>query len=324
MSVVAEVLRSGQRATAPLVSVVISTRNHAALLPNTIHAVLTQDMVDPIELIVVDNASTDETASVMRWALQWAPRPSTYVRLHRDLGAAGGRNVGIAFAHGAFIAFTDSDCTPSARWLRNALQGFADPQVGIVQGRTVPARTGTPLFEHHIETREIDGHFSTSNVVYRRQALDGRRFDPACWYWEDTDLGWRVRRSGWKSAFAGDAVVAHAVIPLSPLRWMLWPRRYANWPAKAARYPEFRRHLFLRTWVRPLHLLFDLALLGLVLARWRPVGLLLTAPYAVAFARTRGLRGRFPPAKLGAYLAADIVSFCSLVAGSIRYRSLVL
>ena len=172
MPVVAEVLRSGQLATAPLVSVVISTRNHAALLPDTVHAVLAQDIVEPIELIVVDNASTDTTASVMRRALQWTPRASTYLRLHRDLGAAGGRNVGIAFAHGAFIAFTDSDCTPSAGWLRTMIRAFADPQVGIVQGRTVPARTGTPLFEH--PARQPAGGVEEHRVVEQVQRLQRR------------------------------------------------------------------------------------------------------------------------------------------------------
>jgi glycosyltransferase involved in cell wall biosynthesis len=101
------------------------------------------------------------------------------VRLEHDLGAAGGRNVGISLARGAFIAFTDSDCTPSAGWLRAAMRAFDDQQVGIVQGRTIPARPQAPLFEHHIETGRMDGHFSTSNVVYRREAIKRLRFDPA-------------------------------------------------------------------------------------------------------------------------------------------------
>ncbi len=90
----------------------------------------------------------------------------------------------------------------------------------------------------------LDGSFSTSNVVYRREAPGALRFDPECKYWEDVDLGWRVLAMGWKARFAPEAVVGHEVMPLRPVQWMLWPRRFANWPAKAARYPGFRRHLF--------------------------------------------------------------------------------
>jgi hypothetical protein len=181
-----------------------------------------------------------------------------------------------------------------------------------------------PLFEHHIETKRLDGHFSTSNIVYRRTSLAGLRFDPRCWYWEDTDLAWRVIESGWQATFADAARVAHQIIPLSPLRWLLWPRRYSNWPAKAARYPAFRQHLFLGVWVRPLHLLFDLALLGVALGRWRPAALAAALPYALTFGSVRGVRGRFPPAKVAAGVGWDLVAFVSLVAGSIRHRALVL
>ena len=107
------------------------------------------------------------------------------------------------------------------------------------------------MFSHFIETRRFDSSFSTSNVVYRRAALDGHRFDAHCSYWEDTDLGFRVRNDGWDFAFADDALVYHQVVPQTAPAWLLWPRRYANWPAKTARYPEFRNTLFLRVWGRP-------------------------------------------------------------------------
>jgi len=77
-------------------------------------------------------------------------------------------------------------------------------------------------------------------------------------------------------------------------------------------------------WVSPLHMWFDLAVLGVLIAPWQPLTLLLTAPYAVRFARTRSLRGRFPPAKLLAHVAWDTTSLASLMAGSIRHRALVL
>jgi len=80
----------------------------------------------------------------------------------------------------------------------------------------------------------------------------------------------------------------------------------------------------LGVWVSPLHMWFDLAVLGVLIAPWQPLTLLLAAPYAVRFARTRSLRGRFPPAKLLAHVAWDTTVLASLMAGSIRHRALVL
>ena len=237
---------------APAVSVVVSTRNHARYLGDTLDAIEAQSLHD-LELVLVDNASSDETQTVVRDFLDRTTRPVTYLRFTADHGPAVGRSAALERVRGEFVAFTDSDCVPSAGWLDAAVRAFAarDEAVGIVQGRTECYEPTSPMFSHFIETRRFDSSFSTSNVVYRRAALDGHEFDRRCSYWEDTDLGFRVRADGWRVAFADDALVYHQVVPQTVLEWLLWPRRYANWPAKAARYPEFRRTLFLRVWVDP-------------------------------------------------------------------------
>ncbi len=309
----------------PMVSVVVSTRNHGRYLPETLAAIAAQD-VESLELILVDNASTDETEVLARTFAVETTLPFIYVRLTSDRGPAVGRNHGIDRARGRFVAFTDSDCIPSVGWAREALAVFSRPSLGIVQGRTECYETRAPMFSHFIETRRFDSSFSTSNVVYRRSALARHQFDASCAYWEDTDLGFRVRADGWEVAFVSDAVVYHQAVPQSARNWLLWPARYANWPAKAARYPEFRRSLFLRVWVRPLHACFDLALVGVgafTIGR-RRLGLILVLPYVAAFARSRGLRGHAPPVKAGLYLVRDGVVFCSLVGGSVRNRTVVL
>ncbi|MDQ6879987.1 MAG: glycosyltransferase [Candidatus Dormibacteraeota bacterium] len=317
-------LQSHQSLEHPYVSVVVSTRNHGRWLSALVKAVMSQNFEGSLELIVCDNASTDNTLAIMRQAVAEAARPITYVRLSRDEGPAGGRNRGLFLARGRFIAFTDSDCVPSPGWLRAVLTGFHQPAVGIVQGKTVGLEPRTPLFSHHIETARLDGHFSTSNIVYRADALQGRWFDPRCCYWEDADLGWRVIAAGWRVVFVQDALVAHQVIPLSPFGWFTWAWKFSKWPAKVQRYPGFRKYLFLGLWVRPLHMLFDLALLGLGLSlRWR-LASLLCLPYLLSFARSRRLSGKFPPAKFAAHVGWDLIAFVSLTASSIRHRSLVL
>jgi len=328
------VTTAGPGAETPLVSVIVSTYRHASWLADTVNALLGQDLQAALQVIVCDDASPDETPSVMQASLAKAesttyagPRSLTYVRLKRNGGPAVGRNVGLDLATGSFLAFTDSDCIPAPGWLRSALAVVEDG-VGVVQGRTRAERGPAPLFEHHIDVSRLDGMFATANVLYRREAIAGLRFDPACWSpsWtmEDADLGWRVIAAGWQARFAEEALVIHRVIPLSARGWLSWQTRLRAFPAVAARHPAFRRHLWLGLWVTPMHLWFELALAGVVLTLWSPFALALTLPYLVAFLRTRGLRGRFPPAKIAAHLAWDSVSFATLAAFSLRHRALVL
>lgn len=110
-----------------LVSVVIPTYNRAHLLGPCIESVLAQTY-RPIEIVVVDDGSTDETPAL---AASFPPEVR-YVR-QANRGVAGARNTGLAHARGEFVAFLDSD----DRWLpfKLALQvAFlkAWPEVGMV------------------------------------------------------------------------------------------------------------------------------------------------------------------------------------------------
>jgi glycosyltransferase involved in cell wall biosynthesis len=315
--------RSPVAEPSPVVSVIIPTRDRVAMLRDAVDAIAQQD-VHNMEVIVIDNASSDETPEMMTRLIAESVIPVTYVRLQRDVGPAGARNVGLDLASGRYIAFTDSDCMPRTQWLSAAIRSFASPTIGVVQGQTVCADASPPLFSHFIETKRLDGSFSTSNIVYRREAIDTLRFDPSRSYWEDTDLGWRVMQRGWSATFARDAIVRHQVVPLSPLRWVLWPIHYWNWPAKASRFPGFRRHLFLGVWVSPLHASFDLALAGVLLSRRDRRMALLTIPYVALFLRSRGLRGRAPLTKAILHVARDTVAFAALSGGSARHGSVVL
>ncbi|MCK5485220.1 MAG: glycosyltransferase family 2 protein, partial [Desulfobacterales bacterium] len=80
-----------------------------------------------VELIVVDDGSTDDTAAVAESA------GATVIRQQNE-GPAAARNRGWKSATGRFICFTDSDCIPTAGWLENLLDGFTDSQVGAVAG----------------------------------------------------------------------------------------------------------------------------------------------------------------------------------------------
>lgn len=319
------VAEGGPRNVVPSVTVVVPTFNRRDLLADTLGALMEQDMPrEEYEVVVVDNASSDGTVSLLREVGMNSAVAFTGIRSKRNRGPAVSRNVGVLNARGKIVAFTDSDCVPTRRWLSSIVMAFSEG-VGAVQGRTVAhPDQSQPLFNHFIETLDFDGSYSTSNVAYVREAVVGvGGFDPGCSYWEDVDLGWRVHRSGWRSVFSPEAEVHHQVLRLSAVGWILNAWRYHVWPAKAARYPEFGRYLYLRLWSSRLHPIFQAFILGVVLAAWRRPFIVLTLPYLL-FPFRRRLIGRWPLLRAAAHMARDGVALAALVVGSIRFRRPVL
>ena len=88
---------------APVVSVVIATYNRGKLLPQTLESILRQDFVDH-EVIVVDDGSTDETASLVR---SYGDKVRYFYQENRGPSAA--RNFGVRQARGCWISIQDSD-----------------------------------------------------------------------------------------------------------------------------------------------------------------------------------------------------------------------
>jgi len=90
----------------PFFSVVLPTYNRVNFLPTTIASVLNQSF-ESLELIIVDDGSSDDTESLVRSFIQQDPR-ITYIRqLNQERGSA--RNNGIRCARGDWISFLDSD-----------------------------------------------------------------------------------------------------------------------------------------------------------------------------------------------------------------------
>src|SRR5689334_11104867 len=94
----------GDGVPTPLVSVVIPTRNRATLLRRAIESVLAvrRDGFD-IEVIVADDASTDETPQIA------SVYPLKYARSSAPGGASAARNLGLSNVSGDFVAFLDDD-----------------------------------------------------------------------------------------------------------------------------------------------------------------------------------------------------------------------
>jgi len=130
-----------------LVSVVVPTHNRADIILDALDSVWRQTY-RPIELIVVDDGSTDDTeVEVHKWRLSRERQEIFSIRyvLQENQGANAARNRGIKEARGEYVAFLDSD----DRWLPEKLQKqmaifHADPNVGGVYCglRYVDLKTG--------------------------------------------------------------------------------------------------------------------------------------------------------------------------------------
>ena len=127
----------------PAVSVVLCTYNRARLLEGAIEALAGQTPGTPYEVVVVDNASTDDTPAVIEAAVARWPDLVRAVREARQ-GLSYARNAGIAAATAPIVAFTDDDVRVSADWIGTIARTFAEhPEAVMAGGRVLPRWRGS-------------------------------------------------------------------------------------------------------------------------------------------------------------------------------------
>ena len=317
----------------PTISIIIPCYRRAEMVLNGVRSALQQDF-DPAayEVIVVDS-SPDESVIEALQPLRGEARCRFEILRKKPEGPGPSRNLGAARSLGTYLAFLDSDCQATPEWLRNLAGGFR-PGTGIVQGRTVPMpwkRQG--IFSHTIRVEKEGFLYESANIAYLRQAFeqvggflaDRNPHAITPLGGEDTDLAWRVRRKGWATAFASDALVYHEVLPMSWRDW-IWIDRLEVFPALIAKYPELRPFFYFRYFYDRAQMLVLLALAGLVLSDYYFAFLFLVVPYVVfrASEPTRSLKGILRLGRPVVYLLRDLASLFLLVSGSVRSRALLL
>ncbi|MFQ5524617.1 MAG: glycosyltransferase family 2 protein [Thermoanaerobaculia bacterium] len=212
----------------PNASVVIPTRNGLDYLPDCLASLERQTLPD-IEVIVVDNGSTDSSRAYLAKAYPWVRT----IFLEQNFGFAAACNIGIEASRGRFVALLNNDARASPDWLEHlVLAADLRPRIGMVaskilsdlETRTIdsagmliyPDGIGRQRGRGQVDSGQFDGATETlfpsgCAALFRREMLaDIGLFDEDFFaYCEDTDLGLRGVLAGWEAVLAPRAEVHH-------------------------------------------------------------------------------------------------------------------
>lgn len=237
----------------PLVSVVVVNHNRAELLLECLESILSQSW-RPREVLVVDNASSDGSREV---ALSRSGEGVRLLPQDRNLGFAGGVNVGIRASAGELVALLNNDAVAEPLWLSRLVEAMVgSPDVGMCASKILLSGTdlidkaghliywdgqnrgrgsGEPDRGQYDRPQEIlfpDG----CAALYRAELLrELGGFDEDFFaYGDDADLGLRARWLGWRCRYVPEAVVHHRLSSTTGVyssQKVYWVERNRLWVA---------------------------------------------------------------------------------------------
>ena len=200
----------------PGVSFVIPVHNGARWLPAVIDAIRAQTYAGPIEMIVVEDGSTDGSLEMLNG---YATAGTLTLAQGERRGAAAAINLGVRAASYPLIAQVDQDVVLGPGWLERLTSAVREPSVAAAQGHYVAAPHAGPwsrvmaldLRQRYSTLRdERTNHVCTGNSVYRKAALlEVGLFDEALGYGYDNDMSYRLAHAGYELAFCADAGSSH-------------------------------------------------------------------------------------------------------------------
>ena len=134
----------------PSVSIVIPAYNAASYITRGLESILMQPKIDALQIIVVDDGSSDDTASIVK---SYAP-DVTLFRNDLNRGMSATWNFGIERAEGEIIVFIDQDCVAKNDWLTRLVHPFlAASDQRVVQGNFYLQYLDTLISRYHARWR---------------------------------------------------------------------------------------------------------------------------------------------------------------------------
>jgi glycosyltransferase involved in cell wall biosynthesis len=217
----------------PFISVVIPTHNRGESLRTTVKSVLQSSYRrDLLEVVIVDNLSTDHTSKVIAEMSELDDRVIG-IREERQ-GAHFARNTGALRSRGEILYFTDDDMIADRDMLSNMVTGFVPgARVASVTGRVLPRWETEPprwILEHCrnsmlsllelgdglIVSDRDPGVFSCHQAVVRDAFIRAGGFNPDTNAREftgdnETGLNIKIAQLGYRFAYVGSAVTHHSI-----------------------------------------------------------------------------------------------------------------
>jgi cellulose synthase/poly-beta-1,6-N-acetylglucosamine synthase-like glycosyltransferase len=180
---------------------------------------------DRLEIQVLDDSTDDTTKIIDSRAAYWSKKGISIKVLRRgDRNGfkAGALSEGLRYARGDFIAVFDADFLPSSDFLTRTMPCFADPHVGMVQGRWGFLNTGHNWFtriqalllaphfeiEHYVRFRRgLFFNFNGTAGIWRKKAIESSGNWQSDTVTEDLDLSYRAQLKGWRFIYLNDLIV---------------------------------------------------------------------------------------------------------------------
>ncbi len=167
------------------VSVVICTRNRVSYLKRLLISLEKQDYQKNVQVVVVDNGSTDGTPEFLR--------RNNIEHVTMPGGIASARQAGVDHAKGEIICMTDDDCIVPGNWVSSIVESFAQhPEAVIIGGQVVNrggagvqrlkgrARMGINCAPEFVRDQTKADHFGNANLAIRADILrEIGGYDPA-------------------------------------------------------------------------------------------------------------------------------------------------
>ena len=217
-----------------LISVIIPTRNRCQSLATLLDSIEGIKLAAGVsaEFIVVNNASTDCTANMLRDREHKSPQITLKIIEQAVPGKSRALNRALTESCGQVLAILDDDVIVDEHCLAKHVEAYQQTDFAAVQGRVLPGNDpkgrsadpdrlqeyNIPLIDYGDEYREIRGLIGT-NMSFKREVLDTvGLFDPrlgpgASGFSEDTEFSARIRKAGFKIGYTPHAIVYHELNP---------------------------------------------------------------------------------------------------------------
>lgn len=214
----------------PFVSIILITWNNKKYLQTCLDKLANQT-IQNFEVIIVDNGSEDKTLDELH--LKNFAGGTLIHRLSSNLGFTVANNIGVHLAHGKWLALLNADAFPQPDWLEKLVRlteekpGYASYTSRQIQENSIQLLDGAgdsyhvtglawrryynkPVQEYGKKLEEVFSACPAAALYSRKDFLQAGGFDEDFFsYFEDVDLGFRLRLAGKKCLYVPEAIVHH-------------------------------------------------------------------------------------------------------------------